>query len=118
MLESSVTQQEDYYRKSLSEMTDQHAQEMKIMTERMSASEAELMATYRNLTEEFATLQSETQELKARTTLTRTVGNDSNFLLSLQNDNNALHQRIKDVQAEKDALEQRLKVFYPLMNSF
>jgi hypothetical protein len=112
MLESSVTQQEDFYRKNLADIVDQHAQEVRLLHERAGEAESRFLQSQQQLNDELTETKNECQKLKVKLAATAKTGDsvsEANFLLSLQNDNNALHQRIKEFNAEKDALEQRYK---------
>lgn len=113
MLESSVTQQEEYYRKNLSEMADQHAQEMKIMMDRVQETEQRFLDIQKQISEDLITLRKENQDLKTRQVVNGSLAaspkGDVQLLLNLQNENYTLQQKIKDVQSEKVALNERLK---------
>ncbi|KAI3633678.1 hypothetical protein MIR68_008625 [Amoeboaphelidium protococcarum] len=112
MLEASVTQQEDYYRRNLTDLTDQHQQELKIVNERSVEVEAKFMEMQKAFGEELVQLRQENTDLKLK------VGSgkgsslpaaDTQFLLSVQTENNALQQRVKEMMAEKLSLSERLR---------
>jgi hypothetical protein len=66
MLETSVTQQEEYYRKNLSEVADQHNQEINIMMERVKETEAKFLEVQKQISEEVAHLRNENQDMRAK----------------------------------------------------
>jgi hypothetical protein len=116
MLEASMTQQEDYYRKNLQDLNDQQAQEMKLMHERAREAETRFVEAQKQLSEELATLRKEHLELKllAQKGSTEAGGeqkltNVEEQLLLLQQENSSLQLKVKELSAEKMAILERLK---------
>lgn len=112
MMEQSVKQQEEYYRKNLAEMADQHAQELKIMTDRVQQTETRYMEVQKQQTEELNNLRKENLELKTKSggSTAASGGGDGKALMAAQMENNTLQSKIKDLQSEKLLLAERLKV--------
>jgi hypothetical protein len=109
MLETSVTQQEEYYRKNLGEMGDQHAKELKILSDRIAEIEVKFMEEQKSLSTEISNLRTENADLRSKQLIAKGMTSDAQFLLNVQTENNQLQQRVKELQAEKIALSEKLK---------
>lgn len=126
MLEASVAQQEEYFRKNLAELSDQHTIETKILTERYLESEHKFFEIQKQQADEMTELRKMNAELKSKTIGAGGKGNstatggktnsmaasDQQFLTNVQNENNMLQTKVKELMAEKISLQERLKVFY------
>lgn len=111
MLETSVTQQEEYYRKNLSDLTDQQTSEMKLMQERAQETEKRFLDYQKALNEEIATLKKDNAELKlGGGAKNATPSALEAQLLTLQQENAGLLNKVKEITAEKIAVVERLKV--------
>jgi hypothetical protein len=114
MLETSISQQEEFYRKNLGDVSDQHAQEIKLLNEAAKLAESRILEDYKTISEELIAVKKENQELKTRMASTKGGSNaltgDVQLLLNLQNENYTLQQKIKDVNVEKTAIMEKFKV--------
>lgn len=119
MTEVSLARQDEFYRKSMVDMADQHGLEIKIMMERVEETEAHFLESQKQTSEEYATLELETLSLKQQISSGSARGSIKPERSPLPVDsasrpavaeNSALQQKIKDLNAEKMALAERLKV--------
>jgi hypothetical protein len=109
MLESSVTQQEEYYRKNLADLSDSHAKELKIHQDRFAETEAKGLEVQKALSEENNNLRKEIADIKSKQLIAKGMTSDAQFLLNVQNENNLLQQQVRDLKAEKLSLNEKLK---------
>ena len=118
MLEASVAQQEEFFRKNLSELQDQHVLELKILNERYIESENKFIEKQKESADELIALHQEISDFKMKNVvgMSKLPASDQQFLLSVQEDNNKLKLRIKELTTENAGLNERFRAAEQLRN--
>lgn len=109
MLEATVVQQEEYFRKNLAELSDQHAMEIKVINDRYTESEQNFFDVQKSLTEELVSYRNESFNKALKSEANNMPASDQAFIMDVQNENNALQHRLKALESENTALREKLR---------
>ncbi|KAI8999981.1 ras guanine nucleotide exchange factor domain-containing protein [Gaertneriomyces semiglobifer] len=112
MLESAAAQQDEYYRKNLTDLTRQHSEQVQAIFRRNEETEKAFLAYQKTHADEIAELQRLRADLKSagKSSKNAPANSGSTEMAQLQFEIMTLRKELATMTAEKLALEERLKL--------